>query len=100
MKLIITIGIAGLLFLQATGLDLAVAPEACTTTCPTDGPDGSCAPLCADCFCCPILRSCIQPDNGFSSPLACARAPEPEREPLPLTADPADIFHIPKTQLA
>ena len=100
MKIILAIGIAGLLFLQVTGLDLVVAPEACTTTCPTDGPDGSCAPLCPDCFCCPTLRSCIQPDHGFSSPLASTMAPRTERKPLPLSAHPVDIFHIPKAALA
>lgn len=100
MKTIITLGIATLLFFQASGLDVVVAPEACTRSCPTDGPDGSCAPFCPDCSCCPTLRSCIQPDSAFPSPLTSTMAPQAELKPLPVRPAPTDIFHIPKAALA
>ena len=100
MKTVITLAIAALLFLQATGLDVVVASQDCATTCPTDGPDGSCAPLCPDCVCCPTLRSCVEPDCALSSPHTSTMAAEIERASMPLEADPADIFHIPKAALA
>ena len=100
MKSIITLGIAAFLFLQATGLDVVVAPQACASACPGDEPDGNCAPFCEDCYCCPTLRSCVQPDSAFVSPLVPKMALEPEMEPLPPRPAPADIFHIPKTALA
>ena len=99
MRPILTLSIAALLLLQATGLDVVVASQTCSTTCPTDEADGACGPLCSDCFCCPTLRSCVQPDSGLSLPLVSTLAPEAERTPLPPKADPADIFHVPKTAL-
>jgi len=100
MKRTIVLGIAALLFLQATGLDVVVAPQACTRACPTEEPDGTCAPLCSDCFCCPSMRSCIQPGYVFSAPFGSTSAPHTDRAPLPLQTAPVDIFHIPKAALA
>jgi len=100
MKPIVALGIAALLFFMATGLEVVVASQACVRTCPTEGPDGDCGPACPDCFCCPSLRSCIQPDGCISSPPASTIALVAQPEPPSTKADPADIFHVPKTTLA
>ncbi len=100
MKMLVAVGIASLLTLQATGLELAVAPLNCAQTCPTDGQDGACAPLCTDCFCCPTLRSCVQVEGQLPSPLISMPAGEPEQTPAPLRANPSEIFHIPRIALA
>ncbi|MGH9869521.1 MAG: hypothetical protein ACREAA_15315 [Candidatus Polarisedimenticolia bacterium] len=100
MKTMMTFCIMALLLLQATGLDVAVAPIDCQEGCPTDGPDGACAPLCPDCVCCPVLRSCIQPESP-KVPCATTQAPRAAEEcNFPADAEPAEIFHVPRSPLA
>lgn len=84
-----------LVFLLATSLGSAFAPP-CETGCAGDGPDGTCAPLCQDCACCPTLASGVQVDVVISSPAQVVLAPPPGRQTLPRDTDPSDIFHIPK----
>ncbi|HET9481283.1 MAG TPA: hypothetical protein VFP98_05955 [Candidatus Polarisedimenticolia bacterium] len=100
MKASAAFAILVLLFLQSTGLALGAEPLTCRERCPTDGPDGSCAPLCPECVCCPTLRSCVRTQWVFSSPFASAMAPDAETQPPPLEAEPAEIFHIPRAALA
>ena len=75
--------------------------ERCSVVCADDGPDGRCAPDCADCLCCA---------NGVPSPLAmhtvsvdlartCERVRIGEHSRVP-SRSPADVFHVPKLVLA
>ena len=88
-----------LVFLLATSLGSAFAPP-CETGCAGDGPDGTCAPLCQDCACCPTLRTGVQVHGVLSILCLIVIAPHLERQPVPRDADPSDIFHVPKPALA
>ena len=100
MKTIIAFGIAGLLLLQATGLDVFIAPQDCERSCATDGQDGVCAPMCSDCYCCPTLRTCLQPEGTLLLAFDGVIASLAETERAPQKATASDIFHVPKTLLA
>jgi len=60
IKTLIPLRIRALVMLQATGMDVVIAPQDCERSRATDAPDGMCAPLCSDCYCCPTLRTCAQ----------------------------------------
>ena len=89
----------GLLGLHATSLDLALAPTPCEQDCSGDGPEGTCAPLCLECACCPTHRTLAQAEDIHAAPALAMLASEPEAESLPASAEPAEILHVPRPTL-
>lgn len=100
MRSTVVLALTGLLLLQAADLGSVLAPRQCSDGCPADRGQDDCAPLCPDCGCCPTLRTGIQADILPSTPPLSALVIETARQCLPSSAEPADIFHIPKTPLA
>ena len=98
MKPLTALAILLFLFLQASGLGAALTGDGCEQTCPRE--DAGCGPACADCLCCPSMRSCEQAVPALSMPLPSVTPTEPDPRQLPRKAAPPDIFHIPKSTLA
>ena len=99
MRLLLILVIA--LVAGQVALATTASREPCSVACADDGPDGRCAPDCADCLCCV---------NGVPSPLAvqvvaidllytCEPVRMGEHSRMPFRA-PADVFHVPKLVLA
>jgi hypothetical protein len=83
--------------LQSAGV-LTYATVQCVETCPDDGPDGQCAPTCADCSC------CVRPPGDVPALLVAAARPGSPSRPgyfVSVThlasADPHEILHVPRT---
>ncbi len=99
MKSLLTVALVGLLGLQALGLDTLLVTRECEEGCPTDGSEGSCAPFCPDCVCCPTLRSFVQPEPA-GLPLSLAtRATRFEAQSVCPVPPAGDIFHVPRASL-
>jgi hypothetical protein len=74
-----------------------VVDDSCVQACDDDDDDGHCPPDCGDCSCC-THPAPVMPAVGR---LGIVRAvPRPRRLPpaesLPASADPHEVFHIPK----
>ena len=98
----LTVAILLAWFLGQTLASPALAPVAvCSETCSDDGPDGTCAPTCADCGCCShASRSVIAPQR-MSKPVAHAAPCTPASADLRAPAAfPQDVFHVPRLHLA
>ena len=100
MRLAVAVLLA-LFFSQAVASPASAALEACTATCPDDGPDGSCGPACFDCTCCPHAARSIAASPGVPVP------PQPPSHAivaaeglLAPASDPQDVFHVPRPDLA
>jgi hypothetical protein len=87
------------LLLQATGLDVLIAPRPCALTCTSDGPEGDCAPFCADCICCPALRNGIPLEIATPPPAPARLAAGLDGDHRILPALPEEIFHVPRSAL-
>jgi hypothetical protein len=99
LRVVLTLLLA-LFAVQASTAAVAAAAAVCAETCADDGPDGRCAPTCADCVCC---------DHG-TRPLAAVAAPADALAPSLRTLaagprlaaparDPREIFHVPRRDL-
>ena len=77
MKPLTALAIFLFLFLQASGLGAALADDGCEQTCPRE--EAGCGPACADCLCCPSMRSCEQAAVALSLPLLSVTPSEPSR---------------------
>lgn len=84
----------------AGGAGTVVEAKFCTESCPDDDSDGQCAPMCSDCTCCahPPLMT-IASEMKLSLTMTGSNSPELKLT-LPLSPEPDDILHVPKTQLA
>jgi len=88
----------GLLVGQGTGLVALVEPEVCTDTCPGDDTQGTCPPLCADCTCCShTSRTLAAGPDVAAGPLPSASLPSAPEAPIPSSAEPRDILHVPRS---
>jgi hypothetical protein len=100
------VGRLGAAFLLALFLGQALAAptlavEVCSATCPDDGPDGTCAPTCADCGCCGHAGRSLFAPQATSKPVAhAARSALAGADLRPPAALPQDVFHVPKPPLA
>jgi hypothetical protein len=81
---------------QAGGLALGVETT-CYERCADDGPDGECAPTCADCLCCaqPRAPAAAPRIAGLVPPPAVTR-PSFAVQAEPAAPDPAEILRVPK----
>lgn len=86
---------------QALASPTFAALEACSTTCPDDGPDGRCGPICIDCTCCthaarPLAANPVVP----IPPTPPAREIVADEGPAPRATNAQDVFHVPRSNLA
>jgi hypothetical protein len=74
-----------------------VIDDSCVQSCDDDDADGRCPPNCGDCTCCTHPAPLIPAVTRLG---AVRAAPQPRRlalvESLPASADPREVFHIPK----
>jgi hypothetical protein len=80
---------------QAGGLALAVE-TACFERCEDDGPDGNCAPTCADCRCCAQPRVPPTPTSDDLIPPAPVARRSWSPQAAPVSPDPSEILRVPK----
>jgi hypothetical protein len=93
--------LVALLLGQALASPTLALVEVCTATCPDDGPDGTCAPTCADCGCCGHASRNLIADRGTSKPVPdAARCTLSGADLHPRAAFPQDVFHVPRLHLA
>ena len=86
---------------QATGLStLQVQEQECTETCPGDTPDGPCSPVCHFCSCCAGPRTIAPMATTMPVFPPSSEAALSGCEQVPLSPEPGDIFHVPKSLLA
>jgi hypothetical protein len=75
-----------------------VIDQSCAQTCDDDDQDGRCPPDCADCSCCahaaPVVVTAMRVTVLPIAPELCRFA---RAETLPTSADPNEVFHIPKS---
>lgn len=85
---------------QSTGA-VGASDDACTQSCPDDGPDGKCPPGCADCACCGHLVSAVPAGVGLAVALPSPSIAQIDLAPLfPPSPDPTEVVHIPKSPRA
>jgi len=98
LRRILAAVILALFVAQTAGLSLA-ASVTCVQTCEDDGPDGQCAPSCADCVCCAHSRyTAALPASAPILANVNASRSWPSDTP-PADSDPQDIMHVPKRSL-
>jgi hypothetical protein len=75
-----------------------IVDESCLQPCDDDDADGHCPPDCGDCTCCAHPAPIIPAATRLSvlSVTLQSRYREPA-ESLPPSADPGEVFHIPKS---
>jgi hypothetical protein len=99
MKLFLSLSLV--LHLALAGSEgVLLEPRDCSQHCPDDGSDGTCAPNCLDCVCCPHLKvMTVASEARSSSPRQAPCIPDREQV-APPSPEPDDILHIPKPLLA
>ena len=91
--------VLALFMVQALGTASA-APEPCAQQCQDDGPDGQCAPDCADCVCCVHARVAVTGPVLTALPIEVRRYRVAVVETGPPDAVSQDIWRVPKPRAA
>lgn len=99
VRIVLAITLA-LFLAQATGIAAFAQSDDCEENCPGDAPDGHCPPDCDACFCCPSARPILPVQFAVDPRLPLLGPVSWSSDMLPRSADPREIFHIPKRQLA
>jgi len=84
------------LALEAGGLATVCADQACADDCS----GGECAPNCHSCACCSFPKTIVTGASVTLSSPPSARIAWRSQDGAPPSADPSDIFHVPKRLLA
>lgn len=85
----------GLVLAQATFVASFVQCQACAS----DTPDNDCPPRCETCLCCSMARVDVPPETGVRT-LALVGSVFASPIPPRCSADPQEIFHVPKPSLS
>ena len=94
-RLLIIVGVS-LVTAQAVGASLLLGAHPCPEGCADDNDAGECAPGCHDCACCAGLRVVTPREQVTAAPPAPDRLPVDGAAPVPPSAEPREILHIPK----